>query len=77
MQGALRFARQMAESHGLTHALLFTAILHLLRREEHVAREYAEASIAIDKSCALDIRNLETAQRSSCVLSSEFCVMSF
>jgi predicted ATPase len=47
IESALALARELSEPHGLTHTLLFSAILHQLRREERIAQEHAEASIAI------------------------------
>ncbi len=47
MQRALTLAHDLAEPHGLAHALSFSAILHQLRREKRVAQEHAEAALAI------------------------------
>jgi predicted ATPase len=44
---ALALAGETAEPHSLAHALLFGAILHQLRREERLAREHAEAAVAV------------------------------
>ena len=47
IESALALARELSEPHGLAHTLLFSAIIHQLRREERIAQEHAEASIAI------------------------------
>jgi predicted ATPase len=47
MQKALTLAHDLAEPHGLAHAFFFSAILHQLRRDKRLAREHAEAAIAI------------------------------
>jgi len=47
IESALALARELSEPHGLAHTLLFSAIIHQLRREERIAHEHAEASIAI------------------------------
>jgi len=47
IQQALRLAHELAEPHGLAHALLFGAILYQLRREAPLAQELAEAAIAV------------------------------
>jgi len=47
MEDALTLARDLSEPHGLARALYFAAILHHLRREPTLARERAEAAIAL------------------------------
>jgi predicted ATPase len=47
IQEGLTLARELSEPLSLAHALLFTAILHQLRREEHLAQEHAEAAFAV------------------------------
>jgi len=41
---ALTLARDLSEPHVVAHTLYFVAIVHLLRREPQLAREFAEAS---------------------------------
>jgi len=53
IESALALARELSEPHGLAHTLLFSAIVHQLRREERVAQEHAEASIAIAREHGL------------------------
>jgi predicted ATPase len=52
---AVALARELADPHGLTHALLFAATLHQLRRERRAAHGYAEeaANIAAEHGLAL------------------------
>jgi predicted ATPase len=47
MQKALTLAHELAEPHGLAHALFFSSILHQLRREKRLAQEHAEAALEI------------------------------
>ena len=47
MQEAVSQARELSEPHSLAHALGFAAVLHQLRRERELTREYAEAVIAL------------------------------
>ena len=47
MREALRLARTLSEPHGLAHAFYSASILHHLRREERLAKEHAEAAIAV------------------------------
>jgi predicted ATPase len=47
MQKALTLARELSEPHGLAHAFFFSAILHQLRRENRIAQEHAQASLAV------------------------------
>jgi DNA-binding winged helix-turn-helix (wHTH) protein/predicted ATPase len=47
MQQARTLAHDLAEPHGLAHAFFFSAMLHQLRREKRLAKEHAEASLAI------------------------------
>jgi adenylate cyclase len=47
IEDALALARELSEPHGLAHALLFSAILHQLRREEQAARQQSDAAIAV------------------------------
>jgi predicted ATPase len=47
MQKALTLAHDLAEPHGLAHAFFFSSILHQLRGDKRLAREHAEASLAI------------------------------
>jgi DNA-binding winged helix-turn-helix (wHTH) protein/predicted ATPase len=47
IQEAVTLAHELAEPHGLAHALYFMAILYHLRSEERLAQEYAEAAIAV------------------------------
>jgi DNA-binding winged helix-turn-helix (wHTH) protein/predicted ATPase len=53
MQEAVALARDLAEPHGLAHALLFAAILHQLRRERPMAQEHADAAIALSSEHGL------------------------
>ena len=53
IQKALALARELSEPNGLAHALLFAAILHQLRREERMAQELAEATIAVSSEHGL------------------------
>ena len=47
MQEAVSQGRELSEPHSLAHALGFAAVLHQLRRERELTREYAEAVIAL------------------------------
>jgi adenylate cyclase len=47
IQEALSLARELAEPHGMAHALFFAAILHQLRREAGTAQIYADATISV------------------------------
>jgi predicted ATPase/DNA-binding winged helix-turn-helix (wHTH) protein len=47
IEEALTLARELSEPHALAPAMFFAAILHQLRREEGMARERAEAAIAV------------------------------
>ncbi len=47
MREAVALARDLSDPHGLTHALLFAAILHQLRGERPMAQEHADAAIAL------------------------------
>ena len=53
IQEALILAGELAEPHGLAHALFFAAIVHQLRREPHRAQERAEAAIAVSSEHGL------------------------
>jgi len=53
VQQALTLAHELAEPHGLAHALLFVTILHQLRREERMAQEHAEAVLAVSREHGL------------------------
>jgi predicted ATPase len=53
IEEALTFARELSEPHSLAHALLFAAILYQLRREEQMAKERAEATIAVSSEHGL------------------------
>jgi len=55
MQEALALANELAEPHGLAHAFYFASILHHLRREEQLAREYAEAAIKVSSEHGLTL----------------------
>jgi predicted ATPase/DNA-binding winged helix-turn-helix (wHTH) protein len=50
---ALTLARELSEPYGLAHAFFFAAILHQLRRDVRLAREYAEAAIAVSSEHGL------------------------
>ena len=50
---ALALARELREPMSLAHALLFAVMLHQLRREEQLAQEYAEATIAVSSEHSL------------------------
>jgi len=50
---ALSLARELSEPYCLAHAFFFAAILHQLRREDELAREYAEAAIAVSREHGL------------------------
>jgi len=47
LRKALTLARELNEPHGLAHVFLFLSVLHQLRRESSIAREYANASVAV------------------------------
>jgi len=53
IEEALTFARELSEPHSLAHAGLFAAMLYQLRREEQMALEHAEATIAISSEHGL------------------------
>jgi predicted ATPase/DNA-binding winged helix-turn-helix (wHTH) protein len=53
IEEALTFAHELSEPHSLAHALLFAAILYQLRREEQMAKERAEATIAVSSEHGL------------------------
>lgn len=53
IQEGLTLARALSEPNGLAHALCFAAVLHQLRREERMAREHAEAAIAVSREQGL------------------------
>lgn len=53
IEEALTFARELSEPHSLAHAGLFAAMLYQLRREEQMALEQAEATIAISSEHGL------------------------
>jgi DNA-binding winged helix-turn-helix (wHTH) protein/predicted ATPase len=55
MNKALDLARELSEPHGLAHTLYFAAILHHLRRENRLAQEYVDATIAISTEHGLSI----------------------
>ena len=40
-------ARDLSEPHGLAHALVFAAVFHQLRRERPMARQHADAAMAL------------------------------
>ena len=47
IQEAVTLARHLAEPHGLSHALVFAAVLHQLRRERALAQQHADAAMAL------------------------------
>ena len=53
IQEALALARELSEPLSLAHALFFAAVLHQLRREEHMAQECTEATIAVSSEHGL------------------------
>jgi DNA-binding winged helix-turn-helix (wHTH) protein/predicted ATPase len=53
IEEALALARRLSEPLSLAHALFFAAVLHQLRREEHMAQERAEATIAVSSEHGL------------------------
>jgi predicted ATPase len=55
MQEALTLARELSEPHGLAHSFYFASILHLLRGEERIAQEHAEAAIAVSSEHGLPL----------------------
>ncbi len=44
---ALTLARQLSHPFSLTYALAWTAVIHALRREEHVTQEWAQTGVAL------------------------------
>jgi DNA-binding winged helix-turn-helix (wHTH) protein/predicted ATPase len=50
---ALALARDLSEPHVVAHTLYFVAIVHLLRREARLAREFAEASMDVSSEHGL------------------------
>ena len=50
---ALALANRLSEPHGLAHAHLFAGVLHQLRREHRMARESAEATLALSREHGL------------------------
>jgi predicted ATPase len=70
MREALILARELSEPISLAHALLFAAILHQLRREEHLAREHADAAIAVSNEHGLALyQAMATVMRGWALLS--------
>jgi DNA-binding winged helix-turn-helix (wHTH) protein/predicted ATPase len=55
MNDALNLARELSEPHGLAHTSYFAAIIHYLRRDNRLAQEYAEATIAVSTEHRLSI----------------------
>jgi predicted ATPase len=53
MREALTLARDLSEPHGVAHTLYFISVLHHLRREPHLAQEFAEASIQVSNEHGL------------------------
>jgi predicted ATPase/DNA-binding winged helix-turn-helix (wHTH) protein len=53
IQEGVTLARELSEPLSLAHALLFAAILHQLRREEHLAQEHADAAFAVSSEHGL------------------------
>jgi DNA-binding winged helix-turn-helix (wHTH) protein/predicted ATPase len=53
MNEALTMAHELSEPNGLAHAYYFAGIVHHLRREEQLAQETAEATIAISSEHGL------------------------
>ena len=49
IRDAIALAETLSEPHGLAHALTFGAVLHQLRRDRTVAREYADAALALSE----------------------------
>jgi DNA-binding winged helix-turn-helix (wHTH) protein/tetratricopeptide (TPR) repeat protein len=47
IQEAVALARELAEPHGLAHALGSAAIVHQLRRERRLAEQHADAALAL------------------------------
>jgi predicted ATPase/DNA-binding winged helix-turn-helix (wHTH) protein len=47
VEKALTLARDLSEPHGLAHTLFFAAVVHQLRRDEPLAKVFAEAAFAI------------------------------
>jgi predicted ATPase/DNA-binding winged helix-turn-helix (wHTH) protein len=47
IQESVALARELADAHGLAHALDGAAILHQLRRERRLAEQHAEAALAL------------------------------
>jgi len=50
---AVTLARESSEPHSLAHALSFAAMLHQVRREPDMARQYAEATISVSREHGL------------------------
>jgi tetratricopeptide (TPR) repeat protein len=53
MREALTLAHDVAEPHGLAHALYFASMLHYFRGEDSLAQEYADAAIGISREHGL------------------------
>jgi predicted ATPase len=47
VEKALNLARELSEPHGMAHALFFMAVIHQLRRDESLAKVFAEAAFSI------------------------------
>ncbi len=47
IEKAMTLARELAEPHGMAHALLFASVIHQFRRDEPMTRVCAEAAFAI------------------------------
>jgi DNA-binding winged helix-turn-helix (wHTH) protein/predicted ATPase len=47
VEKALTLARELSEPHGLAHTLFFAAVIHQFRRDEPLAKVFAEAAFAI------------------------------
>src|SRR5262245_24750936 len=47
MQEAVTLSKDLAEPHGLAHALVFAAVLHQLRGERPMALKHADAAVAL------------------------------
>jgi len=47
IEKALAMARELSEPHGLAHTMFFAAVVHQLRRDEPLAKVFAEAAYAI------------------------------
>lgn len=69
MNEALELARELAEPHGRAHTLYVAAIIHLLRRDDRLAQEHAEAAIAVSTEHGLSIyRAFGTIARGSALV---------